>query len=120
MHKPRKTALMTGITGFVGSHLAELLLREGVSVHGLTRFRSSTENIDAIKDRLHLLEGDLADAHSDPTACAPRLLTGNARGHPSRTPLSLSRLLRSASGRGLEGGRAPLPGAWGCSPRFDF
>ena len=32
MHKPRKTARITGITGFVGSHLAELLLREGVSV----------------------------------------------------------------------------------------
>ncbi len=63
--RPRKQkALVTGITGFVGSHLAELLLREGLEVHGLTRFRSSTENIESIKGRVRLREGDLADAHS--------------------------------------------------------
>jgi len=88
MHKPRKTALMTGITGFVGSHLAELLLREGVSVHGLTRFRSSTENIDAIKDRLHLLEGDLADAHSDPDRLRPSPPDREREGTPlANTPI---------------------------------
>jgi GDP-4-dehydro-6-deoxy-D-mannose reductase len=57
-------ALITGITGFVGSHLAELLLAEGIEVHGLTRFRSSIENIEPILGQLQLHEGDLADAHS--------------------------------------------------------
>lgn len=33
MHK----ALLTGMTGFVGGHLAELLLREGWEVHGILR-----------------------------------------------------------------------------------
>jgi GDP-4-dehydro-6-deoxy-D-mannose reductase len=59
-----KVALITGITGFVGSHMAELLLSEGFEVHGLCRWRSRTENIDHIKDKLHLVEGDLLDAHS--------------------------------------------------------
>lgn len=62
--RPPKRALITGITGFVGSHLAELLLNEGLEVHGLTRFRSQTDNIEGIKGRLLLKEGDLADAHS--------------------------------------------------------
>ncbi len=57
-------ALITGITGFVGSHLADLLLEEGLEVHGLVRARSNTENIAGVKERLLLWEGDLADPHS--------------------------------------------------------
>jgi len=33
-------ALITGISGFVGSHLAELLLEKGYEVHGTIRWRS--------------------------------------------------------------------------------
>lgn len=62
--KNKKIALITGITGFVGSHMAELLLSEGLEVHGLGRWRSRTENIEHIRDRIHLIEGDLLDAHS--------------------------------------------------------
>jgi len=62
--KPKKVALITGITGFVGSHMAELLLSKGFKVHGLCRWRSRTENIDHIKSKIHLVEGDLLDAHS--------------------------------------------------------
>ncbi|HXH21899.1 MAG TPA: GDP-mannose 4,6-dehydratase [Dehalococcoidia bacterium] len=62
--RARKRALITGITGFVGSHMAELLLDEGLEVHGICRHRSSTEHIDGIKSRLHLHEGDLMDAYS--------------------------------------------------------
>jgi GDP-4-dehydro-6-deoxy-D-mannose reductase len=57
-------ALITGITGFVGSHLAEFLLDKGVEVHGISRFRSSTENIEGILRRIELHDGDLADAHA--------------------------------------------------------
>lgn len=38
-------SLITGITGFVGSHLTELLLSKGDEVHGLIRWRSSRENL---------------------------------------------------------------------------
>jgi len=60
----KKKALITGITGFAGSHLAELLLKKGYVVYGTTRPRSKTENIDHIKDKLDLWDADLLDSHS--------------------------------------------------------
>ena len=58
-----KIALITGITGMDGSHLAELLLEKDYEVHGIIR-RTSTFNtgrIDHIFDRLKLHYGDLTD-----------------------------------------------------------
>lgn len=59
-----KKALITGVTGFAGSHLAELLLDEGVEVYGIQRWRSKTENIEHIKHKIKIEEADLLDAHS--------------------------------------------------------
>ncbi len=59
-----KKALITGITGFVGSHLAEFLLNEGVAVYGTVRWRSKKENLDGFVDKLKISEMDLRDAHS--------------------------------------------------------
>ena len=59
-----KKALITGITGFVGSHLAELLLANGFEVHGIIRWRSKTENIDDFKEKLILHDGDMTDFSS--------------------------------------------------------
>lgn len=60
-----KRALITGITGFVGSHLAEFLLKQkGIKVYGIERWRSKTENIDHIKDKIILHECDIRDATS--------------------------------------------------------
>ncbi|MCR5661644.1 MAG: GDP-mannose 4,6-dehydratase [bacterium] len=56
--------LITGITGFVGSHLAEFALGQGAEVYGSYRWRSRMENIEAIKNRLHLVECELTDAVS--------------------------------------------------------
>ncbi len=56
--------LITGITGFVGSHLAELALSKGVEVYGSIRWRSKTENINHIRDELKLIECDLTDLSS--------------------------------------------------------
>ncbi len=55
--------LITGITGFAGSHLAEYILKEfpDVEVWGLVRWRSPLNNIIHIKEKLHLVEGDLKD-----------------------------------------------------------
>lgn len=56
--------LITGITGFVGSHLAEYALQQGAEVFGTIRWRSQTENIEGTRDRLKLIECDLTDAVS--------------------------------------------------------
>jgi len=57
-------ALITGITGFVGSHLADLLLTEDVEVIGLTRWRSPKENIHHLVDKVTIEHGDLLDLSS--------------------------------------------------------
>lgn len=59
----KKVAIITGITGQDGSHLAELLLEKGYDVHGIIR-RCSTFNTDRIEhifDKIQLHYGDLTD-----------------------------------------------------------
>jgi GDP-4-dehydro-6-deoxy-D-mannose reductase len=58
-----KRVLITGITGFAGSHLAEYFLgeRPDVEVYGTYRWRSRRENIEGIEHKLRLLECDLSD-----------------------------------------------------------
>ena len=59
-------ALITGITGFAGSHLAEYLLAEEpeVEIWGTYRWRSRMENIRHVTGRIHLVECELRDASS--------------------------------------------------------
>ena len=56
-------ALITGITGFAGSHLAEFLLAEhpDVEVFGTYRWRSRMDNIEHLRSKVKLLETDLRD-----------------------------------------------------------
>ena len=58
--------LITGITGFVGSHLADYILANfpKVQVLGLARWRSPTDNIRHILDKITLEPGDLQDLSS--------------------------------------------------------
>ena len=58
-----KRVLITGITGFAGSHLADYVLAEhpGVEVFGTYRWRSRRENIAHLGGRIRLLESDLGD-----------------------------------------------------------
>ena len=61
-----KTALITGIGGMDGSHLADLLLTKGYKVYGMDR-RSSSLNITNIKhlvDKITILNGDMTDQNS--------------------------------------------------------
>ncbi|XP_021566103.1 GDP-mannose 4,6 dehydratase-like [Carlito syrichta] len=44
--KPRKVALITGITGQDGSYLAEFLLEKGYEVHGIVRRSSSLIRVE--------------------------------------------------------------------------
>lgn len=56
-------ALITGITGFAGSHLAEYILAEqpGVEVYGTFRWRSRMDNVEHLDGRIKLVEADLRD-----------------------------------------------------------
>lgn len=61
-----KVALITGINGMDGSHLADFLLEKGYTVYGLER-RSSGENrvnIAHIEDKIKFIKGDLTDQNS--------------------------------------------------------
>jgi GDP-mannose 4,6-dehydratase len=61
-------ALITGITGMVGSHLADFLLEEtDWDLYGMCRWRSPLDNVSHLldranrRDRLKFLSGDLRD-----------------------------------------------------------
>jgi GDP-4-dehydro-6-deoxy-D-mannose reductase len=55
--------LITGITGFAGSHLAEYILANhtDTQVFGTVRWRSRMDNIVQIQDKIRLIEADLKD-----------------------------------------------------------
>lgn len=58
--------LITGITGFVGSHLAEYILdlKDEHEIFGICRWRSPRENLVNIYDKITLAEADLTDLSS--------------------------------------------------------
>jgi GDPmannose 4,6-dehydratase len=61
-----KKALITGITGMDGSHLADFLLKKGYTVYGMIR-RSSNLNLDNLKDiknNITFVNGDMTDQNS--------------------------------------------------------
>jgi len=66
MAAPR--ALITGITGMVGSHLADFLLENTEwDIYGMCRWRSPLDNVEHLldrvnrRDRVHFVDGDLCD-----------------------------------------------------------
>jgi GDPmannose 4,6-dehydratase len=93
-----KRALITGIGGQDGSYLAELLLERGYAVAGLVRPGSDAyPNLEAVQDRVELLEADLLDQRSLTTALAA---TGPAEVYnlaaPSFVPASWQRPVETA------------------------
>jgi len=66
-----KTAVITGITGMVGSHLADYLLEKtDWQIYGLIRWNDKMDNIEHLmplinkKERIHLLNADINDLAS--------------------------------------------------------
>lgn len=62
-----KNVLVTGADGFIGSHLTELLVREGFKVKALSQYNSFNswgwlEDVDCQKD-IEILNGDVRDPH---------------------------------------------------------
>lgn len=62
----KKRALITGIGGMDGSHLAEFLLKKNYEIFGLERRKSTSysPNTDQIRDQINILKGDLSDQNS--------------------------------------------------------
>lgn len=62
--------LVTGGAGFIGSHLVEHLVREGHQVVVLDNFSTGKwENLEAVLDRIELIEGSIVDAATCTRAC---------------------------------------------------
>ena len=108
-------ALITGITGMVGSHLAEFLLeRTDWDVVGMCRWRSPLDNLSNIAwrinagDRVSLLYGDLRDTMSIQNVVARR--QAGLRLPSRRAELSHDQLRRTARHHGHQrpGDRALL------------
>ncbi len=60
-----RRVLVTGVTGFAGSHLVDYMLERGdCEIYGIQRWRSRTENIEHFADKITILECDLRDATS--------------------------------------------------------
>ncbi|MEX2028240.1 MAG: GDP-mannose 4,6-dehydratase [Candidatus Curtissbacteria bacterium] len=57
-----KKALVTGVAGFVGSHLSEYLISQKIKVVGFFHPDHSVENIKYIKNKLELIPCDILDA----------------------------------------------------------
>ncbi len=62
--------LITGVAGFIGSHLAHTLVARGQTVRGLDNFSTGKiENLDGLQGRMDLHEIDLRDAAGVRAAC---------------------------------------------------
>jgi len=61
------TYLITGVAGFIGSHLADALLARGDNVRGLDNF--ATGKRENIPSRVDFIEADLADAAAVASVC---------------------------------------------------
>jgi GDP-4-dehydro-6-deoxy-D-mannose reductase len=65
MNSSMKKVLITGITGFAGSYLAQNLLRAGeYKVNGTFLFEKSLINVEQIKNKLNLIKADLSEEKS--------------------------------------------------------
>jgi nucleoside-diphosphate-sugar epimerase len=63
-----RTVLITGVTGFAGSHLAERFVADGVTVHGIAHEDPPYPHLAAVADRVRVHRGDILDAAALNTA----------------------------------------------------
>jgi UDP-glucose 4-epimerase len=68
---PYKRALVTGGAGFIGSHLVDALLENGISVHVLDNLSTGRmENLRDARRYITFFEGDLRDERTVSKACS--------------------------------------------------
>jgi GDP-L-fucose synthase len=76
-----RKVLVTGAFGFIGSHIAELLVSRGARVTATVspvRGRAGTAHLPALRERIELIEGDLTDATTCLAACRNQEVIINA------------------------------------------
>ncbi len=61
MESDQIKVLVTGATGFIGSHLLEFLLKKGDEVVGTVWDEGELPNVEAVKDRVQFLNCDIRD-----------------------------------------------------------
>jgi UDP-glucose 4-epimerase len=62
--------LITGAAGFIGSHLAHSFVNEGAQVRAFDNLSSGRpENLEAVRDRIEFIEGDVQDADAVASIC---------------------------------------------------
>ena len=127
------TALLTGVAGFIGSHLAEQLLDDGVDVRGVDRFsdyydpavkRGNLASLDG-HDGFELVDGDLNSAQPGRAArrgrghLPPRWTAGRPGqlGQRVRDLHARQRAQHSASPGGLPGAADRAGSSWPPRPR---
>ena len=59
-----KKALITGISGFVGSHLAQYLISKRINVSGIIHPKHPSNNLKLIKNKITLISSDILDKNS--------------------------------------------------------
>jgi nucleoside-diphosphate-sugar epimerase len=70
-----KTILITGATGFLGSHIVEELTSQNYSVVALKRSTSNLSHCSSFKDNIHWINCDsIVDAEKDIIECKPDIL----------------------------------------------
>ena len=59
----KKNILITGITGFVGSHLADFIIKnkKKCKIYGIKRWYLSHENLKHIFNKIHFFDCDITD-----------------------------------------------------------
>ncbi|HKY51564.1 MAG TPA: GDP-mannose 4,6-dehydratase [Candidatus Limnocylindria bacterium] len=65
-----RSVLITGITGFAGSHLTERFVRDGVLVHGIAHEDPPYRNLASVADRVRIHRGNVLDADTLRSAVA--------------------------------------------------
>src|SRR5437667_12728064 len=93
-----KRVLVTGVTGFAGSHLVDYMLERGdCEIYGIQRWRSRTENIEHFMDPITILECDLRAASS--TRDTPETVRAQWSSQPAAQPCVRTRRRAPADSR---------------------